>query len=132
MRAHYAGDDYQLAPGVRLRELLDVAGLVLEVELDQHRLAELADDSRRSVDAGLFDHPFEKARQVEEQVGVRPDLLFDPRSLHLDHHALAVADPGAMHLRDRGGRERLRIDVREQLGGGPPEPLLDQAKHRFQ
>src|SRR6266571_5006240 len=55
MRAQNARDDHELPAGVRLGELLDVARLVLEVELDQHRLAELADDARRRVDAGLLD-----------------------------------------------------------------------------
>ena len=114
-----------------MRELLDVARLVLEIELEQHRLAEFRHDAGRRVDAGLLDDAFEEARQVEEQIGIGSDLLLDRGALHLHDHGFAVGQPRAMDLRDGSRRHRLGIDVGEQLARGPSQALLDQPQHRF-
>src|SRR5205814_5069343 len=56
-----ARDDHVLA--AVLAELLDVPRLVLEIELEEHRLLELGDDAGRRVDAGFLDDAFEEAGQ---------------------------------------------------------------------
>ena len=112
-------------------ELLDVSRLVLEIELQQHRIAELGDDPGRRVDAGLFDHALEEAGQVEEQVGVAADLLLDPGALHLHHHLFTAGERGAVHLRDGRARHRLGVDGGEELVRGPAQPFLDQLEHRL-
>ena len=121
-----ARDDHVLA--AVLAELLDVPRLVLEIELEEHRLLELGDDAGRRVDAGFLDDAFEEAGQIGKQIGVAADLHFDAGPLHLDHHLLAGRKPGAMHLGDGRGCERLRIDLGEQLAPGLLQPLLDEAQ----
>ena len=51
------------------------------------------------------------------------------RALHLDHDVLAGAQGGAVHLGDRGGRERLGVEALEHLLERPTEVLLDHAAH---
>ena len=121
-----ARDDHVLA--AVLAELLDVPRLVLEIELEEHRLLELGDDAGRRVDAGFLDDAFEEAGQIGKQIGVAADLHFDAGPLHLDHHLLAGRKPGAMHLGDGSGCERLGIDLGEQLAPGLLQPLLDEAQ----
>ena len=44
---------------------------------------------------------------------------------HLDHDFLAAAQPRGVHLRDRGGRERVLVEAREHLGHRPAVGALD-------
>ena len=119
-------DDHVGPLRVVARELLDVARLVLEVQLQEHGGAELGDDAGGRVDAGLLDHAFEEAGEVEEQVGVAADLLLDAGPLHLHHHVVARGESGAVHLGDGGAGHRLGIDEGEELLRGPAQSLFDE------
>ncbi len=86
--------------------------LVLVVELLHHPQPQLLGD-RLGVEAGgdrprePHDHP------GVAQVGLQ--RLGDPGVLDLDRHRAPVAEGGAVHLADRGGGERLGLDLGEQL-----------------
>src|SRR5712691_6149560 len=125
------GDDDGGPPGVVFCKLLDVARFVIEIQLEEHGGAELADDAGGRVDAGLLDHSLEESRQVEEEIGVAADLLLDARTLHLDHHVLARGEPRAVHLGDRRGRHRGGVDRGEELVGGFAQALLDQLQDQL-
>ena len=51
------------------------------------------------------------------------------RVLNLDRHVVAVACPRTVHLAERRERERLLVDVGEQLPNAGAEILLDHASH---
>src|SRR5690606_15604239 len=53
------------------------------------------------------------------------DPLADARPQDLDDDALARPKLRAVHLRDRRGRERRRLERRERLGDRPAERALD-------
>ena len=94
------------------REAALVLGLVLVVELLQHPLAQLVRD-RLGVEPGR-----ERLREPQDHAGVRevgPDRRVDARVLDLHRHLAAVVQHAAVHLADRRGRERLRLDPLEQL-----------------
>ena len=118
-------------------EALLVGGLVRVVELLGDALADLGDHVGRveAAEALLQQHP--------EQLGVGEvglDGVADARVLHLDGHRPLLAGgrvdgDGAVDLADRGGGDRLRIPLHEQLGRRPAELALDDlggevARHR--
>ena len=53
----------------------------------------------------------------------------DARVLDLDRHLAAVVQPGAVHLADRGGRDRLLVELVEHLLERVVELLLDHLAH---
>lgn len=69
------------------------------------------------------------AGQVGEQPQVGVDARAQPRALHLHHHAAArcgaVGEAGAVHLRDRGGRERRAVEVLEHRAERRAQVVLD-------
>ncbi len=64
------------------------------------------------------------------QVGL--DDLADLRALHLDDDVLTVQQLGRVHLGDRRGRERLRVDRREDLRGRLSQVLSQDLVDRFE
>jgi hypothetical protein len=58
------------------------------------------------------------------QIGL--DRLGDPGVLDLHGDRPAVAGRGAVHLADRGGGERLRLEVGEHVGDRPAELLAQE------
>jgi hypothetical protein len=63
---------------------------------------------------------------AEEQPGVvevGPDRVADPGVLHLHRHGPAVVGDGAVHLPDRGRRDRPRVPLGEPLLGRRAEVL---------
>src|SRR5581483_7019740 len=98
--------------------------LLAEVELPPERRREVLDDG------GDVDQPGERLaalgllREEREEPEVALDLLGRPRPLHLDHDARAVLEARAVHLADRAGRERRRLDALEHVLPGDAELLL--------
>ena len=94
---------------------LDVRRLLAEVELPLERRGKVLDDERqveqvpeRGPVAGLLG-------EEPEQAQVAHDLVARGRPLHLHDDALAGLEPRGVHLRDRAGGERLRVDLREHV-----------------
>ena len=50
-----------------------------------------------------------------QQPEILPDLRLRGGTLHLDHHALAADQRGPVHLGDRAGRQRIRLDAGEHV-----------------
>ena len=129
VRAQVGEVDLRIGREIRL-EAGVVGGLVGEVELlldrvaeDLHRGAERHQPQRR-------DDALAGARQGDEDGAVVAHLVDDVRAPDLDRHDLAVAQLGAMHLRHRGGRDRLVVETAEHLVQRAAELGLDQRPHR--
>ena len=105
-------------PRVRREHLahaLDVLGLLQEVELAPQRLGEVLHE-RRDVDGAAQRLALERLLGEElEQAEVARDLLARARPLHLDDDVIAVLERRAVHLPDRPGRERRRLDRLEDV-----------------
>ena len=104
-----------------------VACLYPEVEFFPHGGGEAAghaDRADRTCPAGAA---LEPGRQALQDVQVLFDRGPDPRALDLHGHhvarAVGAAQPGLVHLGDRRGRGRLRLQLRENLGRRCPERL---------
>ena len=114
-------------PGVELGELGLIGSLaaVVELFLDPH--SELLG---HPVDVEFRFARREAAHQAEEgrqQLGVLEvgvDRGADPGVLDLHRDRAAVAQPGRVHLADRGGRQRLPVELGEGVLGRAPELVL--------
>ena len=104
-----------------------VLGLELVVELLHDALPDLLGDG---VDVEPRGHPLEQPHDHVEVLEVRPDGRPDARVLDLDGHlAAVVGEPGAVHLADRSGRDRLLVEVLEQLLDRVFEVIFDHPPH---
>ncbi len=106
-------------------KLLRVPRLVPVVELLANRARELVDERNGVDELERADALPDEARGLVEELEVGLDLARSGRPLHLDHHALAVRKGRAVHLADRGRRERLLLEVEEELLDRETEVLLD-------
>ena len=98
-----------------LAHALDVLRLLQEVELAAQRLGEVLHE-RRDVDGAAQRLALERLLGEElEQAEVARDLLACARPLHLDDDVVAVLERRAVHLPDRPGRERRRLDRLEDV-----------------
>ena len=97
------------------------------VELLPDRAGELVDELAR-VDEVERPDPFPgEPRGLVEEPEVGLDLLRRARPLHLDRDPASVRQGRAVHLADRRGRDRRRLEVEEQPLERVPELLLDHA-----
>ncbi len=107
-------DEDEGVPVVSAGEGALVLRLELVVELLQNPLAQLRGDGL-GVEAGR-----EHLREPHDHAGVRQIRLEgvgDARVLHLDGDPRPVLQRGAVDLADRGGGERLRLDLGEHPVG---------------
>ena len=104
------------APGARDRAV--VLRLDLVVELLGDALAQLAGECAHVEPGGQALH---QRQQQAEVAQVDLDGLGHARVLDLDRDPLALARDRAVHLADRGGGERLVLELREVLAQRPAE-----------
>ena len=108
-------------------EGLGVACFEAVVELLADRARELVDELAR-VDELERPHALaDQAGGLVEQRQVGLDLPRRVRALDLDGDAAAVRERGAVHLADRGGGDRGRVEVGEELLDAQLEVLADDA-----
>ena len=72
----------------------------------------------------------ESAGEREDDVEVALDQLFDARALDLHDHLRPAVQPRAVHLADRGGSERHRVEPRKNLLWGSAELRAQQPPDR--
>ena len=94
-----------------------VLRLDLVVELLGDPLPQLAVE-RLDVEPGR--EPLDQRQQQREVAQVRVDRLGDARVLQLDRHLVAVEGDRAVDLADRGGRERLLLELGKWSPTLPP------------
>ena len=111
---------------------LGVVALVDEVQLQWHVQRDLL-DQRAEVEVAL--EPGEDAEEEADVAQVVLDDALDARVLHLDRHLAAVVEAGVVNLRQRGGRDRLLFELREDVGeraafheGLPLDAALDDGE----
>ena len=110
-------------------EGVGVPRLVAVVELEPDRARELVDELPRVHELERAHALAEQLRRLVEQPEIRLDLAGGRRPLDLDGHDLAVGQDGAVHLADRGRRDRNLVELEERLLDGEPELLLDHLAH---
>ena len=110
-------------------EGLGVAGLVLVVELLADRAAELVDECLGVDEVERTNALAHDARRRAHQLQVRLDLPRGLRPLHLHDDLVACRQRRAVHLADRGSRDRRLVEGEERLLDREPELLLDHPAH---
>ncbi len=90
--------------------------LLPEVELAQHRFAELVEERRDAEAPSELGMLVEEGGHFAERLEIVEHLLADAGPLDLERHLAPVAQYRAVHLRDRGGGDRLRLDALEGFG----------------
>ena len=106
-------------------EVLRVARLLPVVELLPDRARELVHELARVDEVERADPLAREPRRLVEEAEVGFDLLRRARPLHLDRDPAPVRQGRAVHLADRRGRDRRRLEVEEQPLERVPELLLD-------
>ena len=114
-----------LGLGEDVGDVEHVLGLEAEVELLDDRLREQLHQRRRVGERGDGDAADEAGREPRERGDVVAEELRDPRALHLDDDLLAGDEAGRVHLRDRRRRDRLLVELGEELLERAAEVDLD-------
>jgi hypothetical protein len=99
-----------------------VAGLQPEVELLAEPLGELAGQLGDVVVGAPGGAGLGHLGQLGQHQQAAVDRRGHTGPLHLDDHRLAAAPPAPVRLGDRGGRDRLGVQLGERLGDGPAQP----------
>ena len=108
-------------------ERLRVASLEPVVELLADRAGELVDELAH-VDEVEGPHPLlDESRRLVEEPEVGLDLLRRAGPLHLDGDDVPVREHRAVHLADRGGGDRLGVELDEEALDRLAQVLLDHA-----
>ena len=121
---HDAGEVAQV-----LAQRGEVLRLGAVVQLGEQRPPELGQQVGGAVAPAGLGVAVQELGDVLQRVQVGDDLLADARALHLDGHLRPVAQAGAVHLPQRGGGQRLRVEVRERLGHAHAQLGRDDALH---
>ena len=116
----------QVRAGEVALQLRGVGGLAHQIELVEdgllvlvHHLERPQAPAFRPVAVG---EPGERMQHLE----IASDDGAHAGTQHLDHHLAPVLQPRGMHLRDRGGRERRLLELREHRGDAAAVGALDQ------
>jgi hypothetical protein len=100
-----------------------MAALLDVVELAQHAAVEFLDHSRELVLLADVRVLVDEGTDFRQRVQVAHHLLPDTGSLDFHGNAPSAAKLGAMHLAQRGGRQRRRLELGERLGDPDAELL---------
>ncbi len=109
---------------------LGVPSFARVVELAADLLRELVDELVRVDEVEGADAFLDHAGGLVEQREVGVDLARRVGPLHLDRDAVPVRQDGAVHLADRGRRDRPLLELDEELLELEPELALDDLAHR--
>ncbi len=115
-----------------LAQLGSGSRLAAKVELARRPLAEIGDDGARAQPGRLAAHLLDLGRGPFVGVEGALEILLDIGAEHLDRDQPPVGRVGAVDLGDRGGADRLRVDVGENLLERLLQPLLDRPPHRLE
>ena len=108
-------------------ERLGVAGFEAVVELLPDRAGELVHDLTDVHEVERPDAFLGDARGLVEEPEVGLDLLRGAGALHLDRDLVAVREDCAVDLADRGGGDRLTVELEEEALDREREVFLDHA-----
>ena len=98
-----------------LRDHLGVVRLLDEVELAAQVHLQLVRERRELKQLRGLGMPLERPRRRAHELEVELDRRDDPGAAHLDADPAAALQQRGVDLRDRRGRERLGVDLREVL-----------------
>ena len=94
----------------------EVQRFLAEVQLAQHRAAELVEQRAHREPLAHRRVLLEERRHVAQRREVAEHALAHVRALHLEGNLAPIGERRAMHLRDRCGGERFRIDEGKRGG----------------
>ena len=120
-------DERVVAPGARHRAM--VLGLDLVVELVADPFAQLL---RERLDVQAGGEPLDQRQQHLQVAQVGLDRLGDARVLDLDRDPLALGGRRAVDLADRGGGERVVLEVVEEVFDRLAQLRLEQLLHALE
>ncbi len=126
-RPVHCGHDDARVPGEELAHALGGPRLAPEVELAAGVVGELGDRRGRPEGERLRAPALDPAGEKPEQREVALDLLGDPGPLHLDRDRAPIRENGPVHLRQRRGRERLALELGEEVRERSAELALDDS-----
>ena len=117
--------DEVVVVGDRAGDQLGVCRLLDEVELAPEVPLELLRECAELEQAGRARALLEEDDRRADHVQVELDLVGDAGAAHLDHHVAAVGEKRPVDLRDRSGRQRLGLELREGVVAQvlPDDPL---------
>mmetsp|Transcript_61198 Transcript_61198/g.167785 ORF Transcript_61198/g.167785 Transcript_61198/m.167785 type:complete len:322 (-) Transcript_61198:194-1159(-) len=135
----HLGDGFRHHDPNLMSPLSEEFGLLRDVSADHAEVLRLLDviELGHELFLDLVEH-WDVLRHRElakglDRAHVAPKDALDPRILHLDHHPLArTLDAGAMYLPDRRRRQRLGLEVVEEVVDIPAEILFDHALDDFE
>ena len=114
---------------VDLRHMLgkfrSAGGLAAQVQLAHRPAAEIGDDQLRAQALGLAAEGLEMGRRPFVGLDILGEFLDDAGAQHLDRNILALERGRAMDLGDRGGADRIRVDMAVQFVQRLAEAELD-------
>ena len=110
-------------------ERLGVPRLLLVVELEADRAAELVDELVGVDEVELADALADDARRRGHELQIGLDLPRREGTLNLDDHLRVVRERRAVHLTDRRGGDRPLLEVDERPLDRQPELGVDDALH---
>jgi hypothetical protein len=87
-----------------------------EVELAHQRLAELVEHEIDAVARAEVSAIAQECGDIVQRLEVGKDALAQAGTLHLEHDLAPVLEAGAVHLRHRGGGERLTVHAQRARG----------------
>ncbi len=121
----HLGHVQQVRPLEITLQLRGVRCLAHQIQLIENRLFVLGHDLARTQPAAFAPESVRQIRDLVQDFQVALDPLAHARAQHLDDHFLAVRQPGDMHLRDRRGRQRSRVEFRKHFADRLPVGALD-------
>src|SRR5919204_1215365 len=131
VRPDHLRHDEALVVGDEARDQLGVVRLLEKVELGAKVHLELVRERLELEELRRLGAPLEQARRRADDVEVEVDLFHHSRPPHLHDDRLAGAEERRVDLRDGGGRDRVRVDAREDVAEGLAYDRLELAEwHR--
>ena len=115
--------------GEHAPEHLGVPGLDPVVELARDRARELVHQLHRVHELETLDAALHDLADLAQQRDVGLDLTPRVGTLHLHGHRAAGVQLGQVHLADRGGRHRHRVEGGEQVADLAVQLLADHLLH---
>ncbi len=121
----HLGHVQQVRPLEITLQLRGVRRLAHQIQLIENRLFVLGHDLARTQAAPFAPEPLRQIRNLVQDFQVALDPLAHAGTQHFDDDFLTVRQPGDMHLCDRSGRQRRRVELRKHFGDRLPVRALD-------
>ncbi len=107
----------------------EVAGFEFEIEFAEQTAAQPVQHVLKIVALAEFGMSIKKLGDLTQRFEILDDLFANVRPLNFNHNLPTVAHTCPVHLGQRGGSERLRIEIRERFRDTHADFARDDAIH---